>query len=139
MDKGTGPYFYLPKLESHQEARLWNDIFLLAQERMGIPAGTIKATVLIETLPAAFEMDELDLRNRIKNKMIRPTTIPQSLAELMVEQAVAREALRLAFEQHKSLAVGLKGIQQERTISDTFKQTMTGETLIHDAVWDDVH
>lgn len=77
-----------------------------------------------------FEMDELDLRNRIKNKMIRPTTIPQSLQELMVEQAVAREALRLAFAQHKSLAVGLKGIQQERTISDTFEQSMTGESLI---------
>lgn len=77
-----------------------------------------------------FELDETDLRNRVKNKMIRPTTIPQSLAELMVEHAVAREALRLAFDQHKSLAVGLKGIQQERTISDTFEQTMTGETLI---------
>ncbi|OQY27612.1 MAG: methylaspartate mutase [Candidatus Cloacimonetes bacterium 4572_55] len=78
-----------------------------------------------------FGMDELDLRNRIKNKMIRPTTIPQSLAELMVEQAVAREALRLAFEQHKLLAVGLKGIQQERTISDTFDQSATGKTLIN--------
>ncbi|MCP4710201.1 MAG: methylaspartate mutase, partial [Planctomycetes bacterium] len=78
-----------------------------------------------------FELDEPDLRNRIKNKMIRPTTIPQSLAELMIEHAVAREALRLAFEQHKSLAVGLKGIQQDRTISDTFEQSMTGETLIN--------
>ncbi len=77
-----------------------------------------------------FEMDESDLRNRVKNKMIRPTTIPQSLAELMVEQAVAREALRLAFEQHKALAVGLKGVQQQRTISDTFQQTGTGESLI---------
>ncbi len=56
---GTGPYFYLPKMESHHEAALWNDVFLFAQERLGIPAGTIKATVLIETLPAAFEMDEI--------------------------------------------------------------------------------
>jgi len=56
---GTAPYFYLPKLESHLEARLWNDVFLHAQEALGIPAGTIKATVLIETLPAAFEMDEI--------------------------------------------------------------------------------
>ena len=71
-------------------------------------------------------MDERDLRNRIKNKMIRPTTIPQTLEELMIEQAIAREALRLAFEQHKALAVGLKGVQQERTISDTFEQTATG-------------
>ncbi len=59
IDAGAGPYFYLPKLESHLEARLWNDIFLLAQELLGIPRGTIRATVLIETLPAAFEMDEI--------------------------------------------------------------------------------
>jgi malate synthase len=59
LAKGTGPYFYLPKLESHLEARLWNDVFVRAQERLGIPRGTIKATVLIETLPAAFEMDEI--------------------------------------------------------------------------------
>jgi len=57
--KGTGPYFYLPKLESHLEARLWNDIFVAAQEQQAIPRGTIKATVLIETIPAAFEMDEI--------------------------------------------------------------------------------
>src|SRR6478672_1292469 len=56
---GTGPYFYLPKMESHREARLWNDIFLHAQAQLGVPRGTIKATVLIETLPAAFEMDEI--------------------------------------------------------------------------------
>ncbi len=77
-----------------------------------------------------FEIDEADLRNRIKNKMIRPTTIPQSLDELVIEQAISREALRLAFEQHKMLAVGLKGVQQERTISDTFEQTASGETLV---------
>ena len=57
--RGTGPYFYLPKLESHLEARLWNDVFLFAQERLGMPKGTIKATVLIETILAAFEMDEI--------------------------------------------------------------------------------
>jgi malate synthase len=57
--QGTGPYFYLPKMESHLEARLWNEVFLFAQARLGLPAGTIKATVLIETLPAAFEMDEI--------------------------------------------------------------------------------
>jgi malate synthase len=56
---GSGPYFYLPKMESHLEARLWNDVFVFAQECLGIPNGTIKATVLIETLPAAFEMDEI--------------------------------------------------------------------------------
>ncbi|MBA2559030.1 MAG: malate synthase A, partial [Propionibacteriales bacterium] len=59
LDAGKGPYFYLPKMESHQEARLWNDVFVLAQELIGIPRGTIRATVLIETYPAAFEMDEI--------------------------------------------------------------------------------
>jgi len=56
---GTGPYFYLPKMESHLEARLWNDVFLAAQDALGLPRGTIKATVLIETIVAAFEMDEI--------------------------------------------------------------------------------
>ena len=59
IDKGTGPYFYLPKLENHLEARLWNDVFVLAQQELGIPQGTIKATVLIETILATFEMDEI--------------------------------------------------------------------------------
>jgi malate synthase len=59
LDRGAGPYFYLPKLESHLEARLWNDVFVLAQDRLGIPRGTIRATVLIETYPAAFEMEEI--------------------------------------------------------------------------------
>jgi malate synthase len=59
LERGTGPYFYLPKLESHVEARLWNDVFCFAQDRLGIPRGTIKATVLIETILAAFEMDEI--------------------------------------------------------------------------------
>src|SRR6202140_453699 len=59
LASGSGPYFYLPKIESHLEARLWNDIFLLAQETLGIPRGTIRATVLIETILAAFEMDEI--------------------------------------------------------------------------------
>ena len=65
--EGTGPYFYLPKMQSHLEARLWNDIFLHAQAALKIPAGTIKVTVLIETLPAAFEMDEIlyELRDHI--------------------------------------------------------------------------
>jgi len=57
--RGAGPFFYLPKMESHLEARLWNDVFVHAQEKLGLPKGTIKATVLIETLPAAFEMDEI--------------------------------------------------------------------------------
>jgi malate synthase len=65
--RGTGPYFYLPKMESHREARLWNDVFLAAQKALGVPKGTIKATVLIETILAAFEMDEIlyELRDHI--------------------------------------------------------------------------
>jgi malate synthase len=59
IDRGLGPYFYLPKMESHLEARLWNDAFNLAQDFLGIPRGTIRATVLIETYPAAFEMEEI--------------------------------------------------------------------------------
>ena len=78
-----------------------------------------------------FDMDETDLTNRIGNKMIRPTTIPQSLEALIIEQAIAREALRLSFEQHKEFAVHLKGVQTERTISDAFEQTSSGETLVN--------
>ena len=77
-----------------------------------------------------FTIDEQTLRNRIKNKMVRPTTIPQSLDELQIEHAIAREALRLALIHHKSLATGLKGVQQERTISDVFEQRTSGKTLI---------
>jgi malate synthase len=59
IDRGTGPYFYLPKLQSHLEARLWNDVFVWAQGTLGVPRGSVRATVLIETLPAAFEMEEI--------------------------------------------------------------------------------
>ena len=79
-------------------------------------------------LPFAF--DEQSLRNQIKNKMIRPTTIPQTVTDLQIEQALAREALRLALEQHKQLAVGLKGVQQKRSVSDAFLQTASGQSLI---------
>ena len=67
LELGSGPYFYLPKLESHEEARLWNDVFNFAQDKLGIPRGTIKVTVLIETILAAFEMDEIlyELRDHI--------------------------------------------------------------------------
>jgi malate synthase len=59
VERGSGPYLYLPKMESHLEARLWNDVFVAAQDAVGVPRGTVRATVLIETLPAAFEMDEI--------------------------------------------------------------------------------
>ncbi len=83
-----------------------------------------------------FDIEEQTLRNRIKNKMIRPTTIPQTLDDLQIEQAIAREALRLALEHHKTLATELKGVQQERTISDIFEQRATGSSLIDMAALD---
>ena len=78
-----------------------------------------------------FNIDQNDLTNRISNKMIRPTTIPQTLKGLIFEQAIAREALRLSFIQHKEFAVELKGVQKERTISDAFDQSSSGETLVN--------
>ena len=77
-----------------------------------------------------FGADPSRIRESLRNKMIRPTTIPEELEDLLVEQAVAREALRLAFEHHKMLAVGLKGIQKERTIAEVFSQEGPGESLI---------
>ncbi|MCX6344552.1 MAG: glutamate mutase L [Armatimonadetes bacterium] len=77
-----------------------------------------------------FDSDETDLRNRLRNKMIRPTTIPHTLDDLRIEQAVSREALRLAFDHHKSLARSLKGVQQVRTIGEIMDQSETGQTLV---------
>ncbi|MBN2017221.1 MAG: glutamate mutase L [Candidatus Cloacimonetes bacterium] len=78
-----------------------------------------------------FDIPESQLRNMIKNKMIRPTTIPFLAEELMLEQAIAKEALRLAFEQHKEFAVTLKGTQREREISEAFSQSTSGETIVN--------
>jgi uncharacterized protein (TIGR01319 family) len=77
-----------------------------------------------------FDMDERELRNRVKNKMIRPTTIPQTLEALVFEQAVAREALRLAYIQHKEFATTLKGVQQQRTVGDMFQQQTGGQSIV---------
>ncbi|MCW5935835.1 MAG: glutamate mutase L [Fimbriimonadaceae bacterium] len=77
-----------------------------------------------------FKIDPFEVRNRLRNKMIRPTTIPQTYEDLLIEQAVAREALRLAFYHHKSLARTLKGTQQQRDVGQIFEQATTGETLI---------
>ena len=94
------------------------------------------SNVLVEAGLAAvarwvpYGVSEGTLRNGIKNKMIRPTTIPDTLEELQLEQALAREALRLALVQHRQLAVGLRGVQQDRTISDAFTQAATGHSLI---------
>lgn len=77
-----------------------------------------------------FDILEADLRNRLRNKMIRPTTIPHTLEDLRIEQAVSREALRLAFDHHKSLARTLKGVQQVRSVGDILDQQGTGQTLV---------
>ncbi|MCA9115728.1 MAG: glutamate mutase L [Planctomycetaceae bacterium] len=77
-----------------------------------------------------FGMNERELRNRVKNKMIRPTTIPQTLESLIFEQAVAREALRLAYIQHREFATTLKGVQQQRTVGDTFSQQSGGQSIV---------
>lgn len=76
-------------------------------------------------------MEERELRNRVKNKMIRPTTIPQTKEALEFEQAVAREALRLAYQQHKEFATTLKGVQQQRTVGDTFTQKSSGQSIVN--------
>jgi uncharacterized protein (TIGR01319 family) len=80
---------------------------------------------------APFEVDEASLRNSLRNKMIRPTTIPQTMRDLRIEQAVSREALRLAFEHHKTLARSLKGVQTVRSIGEIMDQKATGETLVN--------
>jgi len=77
-----------------------------------------------------FDVDEQYLRDQIKNKMIRPTTIPQALASLVIEQALAREALRLAFEQHKLLATGLKGVQRVKSLDEAFAEAAQEATFI---------
>jgi len=77
-----------------------------------------------------FEADPADIRNRLRNKMIRPTTIPQTYEDLLIEQAVAREALRLGFIHHKTLARGLTGMQQQRDVGQIFDQKSTGESLV---------
>src|SRR5207302_9039444 len=74
----------------------------------------------------SFPVDEVELRNRIKNKMIRPTTIPDSLEELAIEQPIARQALRLAVQHDKPLALGCKGVLQERPIPHRFAQDVSG-------------
>ncbi len=84
---------------------------------------------IVRWLP--FTPDEKDIKNRLRNKMIRPTTIPQTMEDLMVEHATAREALRLAFIHHGMLAVGLKGIQVQRTIAEAFAQKSTGQSIIN--------
>ena len=92
---------------------------------------------VLRWVPAASGApDERTLRNRVKNKMVRPTTIPQTLESLQFEQAVAREALRLAYDQHKAFATTLKGRQKQRTVGDLFKQSRGGESIVDNRTLD---
>jgi len=90
----------------------------------------VEATIPLIQRWLPFDVLPKEIKNSLRNKMIRPTTIPQTLKDLNIEQAVAREALRLALEHHKSLARSLVGVQRERTVGDLFVQTTGGETLI---------
>jgi uncharacterized protein (TIGR01319 family) len=117
--------------EQEEEEHIFNRT-VSANLGMSYSVSNVLAEAGIENIMrwVPFEIDYAEVRNRIRNKMIRPTTIPSSLEELKIEQAIAREALRLALKQHRDMAVGLKGVQQSRTISDAFSQTMSGETLV---------
>jgi uncharacterized protein (TIGR01319 family) len=99
---------------------------------MSYSVGNVLAQAGIEKIQRwlPFALHEREIRNQVKNKMVRPTTIPQTVEELKIEHALAREALRLALAQHRELAVGLKGIQQERSVSDVFEQKRTGSSLV---------
>jgi malate synthase len=136
IDKGTGPYFYLPKLEGHLEARLWNDVFEFAQHRFGIPSGTIRGTVLIETILAAFEMDEIlyELRDHaaglncgrwdyifsfIKAFRNRPDMVLPDRAQVTMTAHFMRSYSLLAIKTcHRRGAVAIGGMAAQIPIKD---------------------
>jgi malate synthase len=136
LERRTGPYFYLPKLESHLEARLWNDAFLWAQKELGLPRGTIRATVLIETLPAAFEMHEIlhELRDHvvglncgrwdyifsfIKKFARRPEFVLPDRAQLAMTTHFLRSYSRLLIETcHRRGAHAMGGMAAQIPVKD---------------------
>jgi malate synthase len=136
LSRGSGPYFYLPKLESRHEARLWNDVFLHAQEALGLPVGTIRATVLIETILAAFEMDEIlfELREHsaglncgrwdyifsvIKKFAARPEFVMPDRAQVTMTTRFLRSYSRLLIETcHKRGAHAMGGMAAQIPIKD---------------------
>jgi uncharacterized protein (TIGR01319 family) len=123
--KGTG-------LEEGREERVFNRT-VSANFGMSYSISNVLAEAGIENILrwVPFEIDETDLRNRIKNKMIRPTTVPQLLDDLKIEHAIAREALRLSFIQHKDLAVSLKGVRKTRGFGESLTQATSGETVVN--------
>jgi malate synthase len=136
LARGSGPYFYLPKLESRHEARLWNEVFLYTQEKLGLPVGTIRATVLIETILAAFEMDEIlyELRDHsaglncgrwdyifsvIKKFSARPDFVMPDRAQVTMTTRFLRSYSRLLIETcHKRGAHAMGGMAAQIPIKD---------------------
>ena len=136
LDRGSAPYFYLPKLESHLEARLWNDVFVFAQQYVGLPIGTIRATVLIETIPAAFEMDEIlyELRDHsaglncgrwnhifsfIKKLRNQPDRVLPQRADITMEQPFLRSYVDLLIHTcHKRGVHAMGGMAAQIPIRD---------------------
>jgi malate synthase len=136
LARGTGPYFYLPKMESYLEARLWNDVFVHAQSVLGIPRGTIKATCLIETLPAAFEMDELlwELREHsaglncgrwdyifsfIKKRASDPTAVLPDRAQVTMDKGFLAAYVRLLIQTcHRRNVHAMGGMAAQIPIKD---------------------
>ncbi|HSA56910.1 MAG TPA: malate synthase A [Gemmatimonadaceae bacterium] len=136
LGRGSGPYFYLPKLESHLEARLWNEIFLAAQDALGVPRGSIRATVLIETLPAVFEMDEIlhELRehasglncgrwdyifSHIKTRRHEPTAVFPDRSQVTMAQPCMRAYSQLAIRTcHRRGAYALGGMSAYIPVRD---------------------
>ncbi len=138
--RGEGPFFYLPKMESHLEARLWNDVFVRAQEKLGIPKGTIKATCLIETLPAAFEMDEFlyELRDHsaglncgrwdyifsfIKKRALDPNAILPDRGQVTMDKAFLAAYVRLLIKTcHRRGVHAMGGMAAQIPIKDDPKK-----------------
>jgi malate synthase len=140
LARGAGPFFYLPKLESHLEARLWNDVFLRAEDKLGIPRGTIKATVLIETLPAAFEMDEIlyELREHsaglncgrwdyifsfIKKRALDPAALLPDRGQVTMDKAFLAAYVRLLIKTcHRRGVHAMGGMAAQIPIKDDAKK-----------------
>ncbi len=164
VSRGAGPFFYLPKLESHLEARLWNDVFIRAQDRLGIPRGTIKATVLIETLPAAFEMDEIlnELREHsaglncgrwdyifsfIKKRANDPLAVLPDRGQVTMDKAFLSAYVRLLIKTcHRRGVHAMGGMAAQIPIKDDAEKNEQARALVradklrevmsgHDGTW----
>src|SRR5436189_303728 len=153
---GSGPYFYLPKLESHLEARLWNDVFVFAQDALGIPRGTIRATVLIETILAAFETDEIlwELRDHsaglncgrwdyifsyIKKLRRRPECVLPDRARVTMEQPFLRAYADLVVRTcHRRGIHALGGMAAQIPINNLMEDAATAE-ISRAQVWQWLH